>query len=251
VSTGLIPSSVWRTRFGADRSNLIGHQLDPDKLEKKVPSNLSGMDLQLSLLEPLFVEPGKKWIFEGEMPSTADVALWYQLDWAEKISRGEGVEDLTGGGARDGGGEGMRSVLNEKRYPGLFAWFERFRAHVEKLPSVETSIKRNDETGIKGELSKLKETKLAEEVPLLPTPAGPHQELDERNGLVRGAEVIIAPDDTGRDSPTIGTLLAITPEEVVIKPKEVGDGAGPTVGEIRIHFPRVKFVIRPVGQARL
>ena len=100
-------------------------------------------------------------------------------------------------------------------------------------------------------MSKLKATKLEEQIPLLPTPAAPHRELDKRNQLVEGADVIIAPDDTGRDSPTRGTLLAITPEEVVIKPQEVSEGARATVGEVRIHFPRAKYVIRPAGQARL
>jgi len=47
VTTGLIPSSVWHTRFGTDRAGLIGHKLNPDKLEAKIPRNLSGLDLHL------------------------------------------------------------------------------------------------------------------------------------------------------------------------------------------------------------
>jgi hypothetical protein len=47
VTTGLIPSSVWRTHFGIDRSGLIGHKLDPNKLEAKIPRNLSSLDLHL------------------------------------------------------------------------------------------------------------------------------------------------------------------------------------------------------------
>ena len=141
------PHTVWRSHFGVDRADLIGHKLNPDKLEKKVPSNLSGMDLQLSLLEPLFV-PGKKWVFDGEEPSAADVALFF-LDWAEQISRGQGVKDLTGGSAPDGGGEGMGSVLNKERYPGIFAWWQRFGAYLAKLPSLETKIQKEDEAGVK------------------------------------------------------------------------------------------------------
>jgi glutathione S-transferase len=250
VTTGLIPGTVWRTHFGRDRSNLIGHTLDADKLERKVPQNLSGLDLQLSLLEPILAGAGKKWVFEGEKPSAADVAVWYQLDWGEKISRGEGISDLTGGGTGDGSGEGMGSVFNKERYPELVSWFERFKAYLDQLPSTETRIERADDAGIKKTLERLRDTKLAEQVPVLPTPAGPHQELDRRSGLVLGAEVSIAPDDTGRDSPTVGTLLAIGPEEVVIKPQKT-DEDGPRVGDVRIHFPRIGFVIRPVGQARL
>lgn len=276
VTTGLIPSSVWRTRFGADRANLIGHALDPEKLERKVPENLSVLDLQLSLLEPLFsrtigsgaggaptsnssskeVEsPRKPWVFDGSTPSAADIALYYQLDWGEKISRGEGIEDLTGGGVRDGtsAGEGMTSVFNATRYPGLTAWFQRFKKFIDDLPDRETRIERQDESGVQRVLDGIKALPTLEEgAPLIPTPAEPHAALDKRNGLVKGAQVSVAPDDTGRDSPTRGTLVAITPEEVVVVPENSGDGPAPAVGQVRVHFPRIGFVVRPVGgDARL
>ncbi|KIX07760.1 uncharacterized protein Z518_02414 [Rhinocladiella mackenziei CBS 650.93] len=251
VTTGLIPSSVWRTRFGIDRANLIGHKLDPDKLERKVPQNLSGLDLHLSLLEPLF-SPGseeRKWIFDAPTPSAADIALWYQLDWGEKISRGEGTEDLTGGGTSDRPGEGMEAVFNGQRYPGLTAWFERVKTFFDGLPRMETRVEREDKGGIRNLLDRLKLTRLLEQTPLLPTPARPHTSLDMRNGLVPGAEVGVAPDDTGRDSPTVGTLVAVTPEEVVITPRD--NGQDTSLGELRIHFPRIGFVARPIERARL
>ena len=252
VTTGLLPSSVWRTQFGTDRANLIGHRLDPEKLDNKFPQNLSGLDLQLSLLEPLFsATDGRKWLFEGEKPSAADVALWYQLSWSEKSSRGEGIEDLTGGGVKDGGGEGTSAVFNRQRYPGLVAWFERFRKYLDALPSTETSIGRTNEVEIKKILQALKVARLADRIPLLPTPAGAHLELDKRNGLTIGAEVSVAPDDTGRGSPTVGRLLAITPEEVVVAPRRSADCASPTVGDVRIHLPRLGFVVKPDRQTRL
>jgi len=248
VTTGLIPDTVWRTQFGTDRANLIGHKLDADKLERKVPQNLAGLDLQLSLLEPLF-SFGRKWVFDGASPSAADLALWYQLDWGEKISRGEGIEDLTGGGTRDGYGEGIGSVFNGKRYPGLTAWSERFKAHIDGLSSLETRVEKGDDEGITRVLEKVKTARLRKETPLVPTPAGPHELLNKRNGLVAGTQVSIAPDDTGRGSPTEGTLVAITSEEVIISPRRIGNG--PSVGEVRIHFPRIGFVVRPIGTAKL
>ena len=51
-----------------------------------------------------------------------------------------------------------------------------------------------------------------------------------------------------RSSPTIGTLVALSPEEVVIKPKALEKAA--TV-ETRIHFPLLGFVVRPVKEANL
>ena len=50
-------------------------------------------------------------------------------------------------------------------------------------------------------------------------------------------------------SPTCGTLVAVTPEEVVLKPQEL-DGPNPLV-DARIHFPRLGFVVKPLEQAKL
>lgn len=47
ITTGLIPSSVWRTHFGKDRAGLIGHALDAGKLEAKVVGNMAGLDMHL------------------------------------------------------------------------------------------------------------------------------------------------------------------------------------------------------------
>jgi len=51
------------------------------------------------------------------------------------------------------------------------------------------------------------------------------------------------------DSPTIGTLVALTPEEIVIKPQKLEDAATPI--DVRVHFPRLGFVVRPVRGQKL
>jgi len=249
VTTGLIPGSVWRTSFGQDRSNLIGHTLNAEKLAEKVPENLSGLDLHLSILEPL-LQDGKRWLFHTEKPSAADITFFYQLEWAEKIARGDGVQDLTGGGAQDGDGEGIQSVFNPKRYPSLSSWFQRLKEHLDAMPLTEKRIERNDDTNIQQVLGALRLVSLGDKIPLIPTPAVAHHALDARNGLSLGAQVSIAPDDTGRGSPTIGTLVALTAEEVVISPQEI-DGKAPLVGSVRLHFPRIGFVARPTAKSRL
>lgn len=50
-------------------------------------------------------------------------------------------------------------------------------------------------------------------------------------------------------SPTLGNLIAISPEEIVIKPQEL-DGSTPLV-DARIHFPRLGFVVKPLDIANL
>ena len=54
------------------------------------------------------------------------------------------------------------------------------------------------------------------------------------SGLKAGEEVVVTPDDTGRD-PVRGTLIAADAEELVIR------STHPRVGEINIHFPRAGF----------
>lgn len=244
MTTGLIPSAVWRTSFGKDREGLIGHKIDADKLEKKVPQNLSGLDLQLSILEPLFdgATEAKPWIFDTATPSHADIALYYQLDWGEKISRGEGIANLTGGESGEQG-EGSHAVFNQERYPGVCHWFERMKRYVDSLPLVETRVELGRDETVGAILHQLRDLRLGA-VPLLITPGVPMKELDDRNGLTIGAHISVTPDDTGRDDPSVGTLLALSPEEVVIAPDKI-DGRNPRVGELRVHFPRVGFVARP------
>lgn len=81
---------------------------------------------------------------------------------------------------------------------------------------------------------------------LLLTPAPQHVEFDRKSGLLPGVQVSVAPDDTGRDDPTLGTLITLSPEEVVIQPRET-KGEEKRGGRVSawVHFPRLGFVVRP------
>lgn len=59
---------------------------------------------------------------------------------------------------------------------------------------------------------------------------------DDPSGLAPGAAVTVAADDYGRD-PVAGTLVALTPERIVIA-REAG-----TLGRLNLHFPRVGYVV--------
>ena len=197
VTTGLIPSSVWRTRFGTDRAALIGHNLDADKLEKKVSLNLSNLDLQLSLLEPQLREADGMWMLSTATPSLADISLFYQLQWGRDIAAGKGIENLTGGGTQDTDTAGTSAVFNQERYPAIWSWFQRMETFFYTLPSTETIVK--DDEGAEWVVQlETANVKPVNEV-LIPTPRPSHTDLDEKNGLLVGVMVSVAPDDTGRD----------------------------------------------------
>ena len=247
ATTGLIPASVWRTSFGKDREGLIGHKIDPDKLEKKVPQNLSVLDMHLSLLESLLADSTEQhpWILDTPTPGLMDIGFYYQLDWGEKISRGEGIKNLTKGETADGQGEGMKAVMNPDRYPKISTWFANVKKYFDDLPLLERKVEQIDQKGTDKVLGLLSGVKSDHNVDLMSTPAAPHQQLDERNGLRKGTHVEVRPDDTGRDHPSTGYLEALSPEEIVITPQEVST-SGNAIQGIRLHFPRIGFVVRPV-----
>jgi len=244
MTTGLIPGAVWRTSFGDDRAGLIGHKLNADKLESKLPDNLSGLDMHLSVLESLFAEADGGWIFATERPSAADVSLWYQLKWGRDIAKGQGIYNLTGGGTEDESMGGADTVFNKERYPNLCRWFDAFEDHVNGLPVVENDCAEEDAVQILKRYNSL-----GKKMDMLHASTPPHEELNRRNGILPGTEVSVAPDDTGRADPTIGVLIVMSPEEIVIKPQQL-DGATPLV-DVRVHFPRIGFTVRPSNQANI
>jgi glutathione S-transferase len=236
ATTGLIPPSVWASGFGKDRAQLIGHTLNAEKLGKKIPSNLASLDMHLSMLEPGFKEKGK-WAIPTRTPSLADVSLYYQLRWGIDISGGVGIENLTGGGVEDTREDVVGKVFSEKRYPGLWSWFHAFEKYVEGLPDTQM---RETEGWLKG----IKESEMGSHSAMLVPSAGEYQ-AELQKELVPGVRVSIAPDDTGRDNPTVGTLVAIGVEEVVIKPE------GKAEVDVLVHFPRLGFVVKVVDGAKL
>ena len=154
------------------------------------------------------------------------------------------MENLTGGGIPDSPHPGIGSVFNEMRYPNLLTWFNKFEEYVGELPSMET--KDPDWDGV------LEALRTSQDIDrnswLLPTPSEAHNEVDANAGLEKGTMVSIYPDELGRFDPTIGELLATSPEEFVIKPRTLERRA---VLDVRVHFPRLAFVARPIGTAKL
>jgi glutathione S-transferase len=195
VACGLMPASIWRSAFGRDREGLIGHKIDADKLEKKIPENLSKLDLHLSILEPMFDDGTGSFIFSTESPSLADISLYYELKWGEQVGSGSYTEHITAGETSDAELEGAAPVLNAQRYPGVYKWYKTIERYFENLPSTEERSEKFEDVlkQIKGSPT------LGRKSLLLPTPRSTHLELDKKCGLEEGALVSIAPDDTGRD----------------------------------------------------
>ena len=242
-----MPAVIWRTAFGNDRGGLVGHAIDADKLEKKIPEGMWKLDQHFSMLERFFPQSTSEdveWLFGTETPSLADVALYAQLWWCTQISQGNLMENLTGGGTKDAKHPGIEAVFNKNRYPRLLNWFESFKEHIAALPSTET--KDPDWNTVLETLRAAPDVEI--ESSLLPTPNAVRGEVDHNAGLKIGTDVSIYPDETGRFDPTVGQLIAASPEEFVIKPRAL---EVPAQLDVRVHFPRLGFVARPVSGAKL
>lgn len=136
-------------------------------------------------------------------------------------------------------------MFNSSRYPAVVSWFNAFEAFVARLPSTETRVEEGSNGGAwRDAIAQCAAS--TDAGMLLPTPAPQHVEFDRKLGLLPGVQVSVAPDDTGRDDPTLGTLVALSPEEVVIQPRET-KGEEKRDGRVsaRVHFPRLGFVVRP------
>ncbi|KAF7453120.1 Glutathione s-transferase like protein [Pyrenophora tritici-repentis] len=240
ATTGLIPPSVWSTDFGKDRAQLIGHALSPAKLGSKINQNLSNLDLHLSLLEPMF--GSGTWAIPTNTPSLADISLYYQLRWGIDIAAGRGISNLSGGETHDTQEDVMGQVFSQERYPGLWRWFHAFEAYMDAIPDLQTTVPESD-TRWKDALRRT--PLLSDNDLLVPTAVGQHRPLDVRGGLLPGVSVKIAPDDTGRNNPTSGTLVKMGVEEVVIMPN------GKAELDVRVHFPRLGFLIKVVEGSKL
>lgn len=194
------------------------------------------------MLEPTFSSAKQAWAIPTATPSLADISLYYQLRWGIDIAAGRGISNLSAGGAKDTDVDVTRDVFNERRYPGLWKWFHRFEEFVAGLPDLETVIERKD-TAWKEKLEAV-ELLIGDKV-LVPAAAEQHGSLDVQRGFVEGASVSVVPDDTGRGNPTVGILIKIGVEEVVIRPVEKAEI------EVQVHFPRLGFLVRVVEGSKL
>lgn len=106
-------------------------------------------------------------------------------------------------------------MLNSSHYPAIVSWFNAFEAFVARLPSTETRVEEgsNDDAWRNAVAQCAASTDAGL---LLPTPAPQHVKFDRKLGPLPGVQGSVAPDDTGRDDPTLGTLVAPSLEEVVI-----------------------------------
>jgi hypothetical protein len=118
-------------------------------------------------------------------------------------------------------------IISKRVFPKTFAWFERYRAAVEKAKSNAAQVKSLD-----GEAAAKHIHASGFGQPALSVDGGDPARLNE------GSEVQVYPADWITEHRDQGRLVGLAPDEVTIAVKSKGDV------EIRIHAPRTGFKIK-------
>ncbi|TFK43570.1 hypothetical protein BDQ12DRAFT_731573 [Crucibulum laeve] len=212
----LLPWDKVPAAFVKDRSALTGGPINVNALIESRGKSLTQLSSHLALLEEQLSD-GREWLFDTELPGLADISVHFIFAWIR-------------------GFRGTESLFDEAQFPNALKWLTRVSAFIEKKKADQaapTNIKANNAADI--------------------IVSAPYEAYDfvgfdvveaERLGLKAGDQIQVAPDDTGRNYPTVGKLVALNKEEVVIE-------VYGSKGLVRVHFPRLAFTARAVAKGKL
>lgn len=189
LGAGLIPASwppLQDEKLLSDRVDLIGRPFGPEVLTATRPLSLSKMFSLVRLVESHFLGDDKEFFLGGKMPTTADMHLYWGLNWGLRYH------------------DGAKPEISETTCPKLFKW----------LKAVETFLKdRKLETRIE----------ISEAYEVLKVPPTheyakfvPHVE-DNPEKLSPGQKIKVTPSDTGRSGPQLGELISLNYEQVCLR----------------------------------
>lgn len=128
-----------------------------------------------------------------------------------------------------------KELISAKTFPNVFAWIDRFRE------AYDAATEKNGKARVIPDREAI-DTILSSDY------FEPEGKIDKQDPLQlkKGQLVAINPVDSGASHIDKGELVAIGIREVVIK-KKVPNGKG----EIRVHFPRTNFTIKPIKESEL
>ncbi|KAG6821247.1 hypothetical protein H0H93_002357 [Arthromyces matolae] len=155
---------------------------------------------------------GREWLFDSQLPSLADVSVHFILSWLKSA------------------GIPAAQVVVAK-YHKTALWFSRVSRHIKE---------RRDTQAAPGIVSGHQAATTIVSAPHEPYDVtGFDKEEANLLGLQLNDIVQVAPDESGKNYPTIGKLVGYNTEKVVIEVQG-------SLGLIRCHFPRLKFAVTPI-----
>jgi glutathione S-transferase len=215
-ATGLIPWDRLPEAFIADRSKLRGSTIDMKAMKANIPNVQSLISSHLLLVEEQLSD-SREWLFNTVSPSLADISVHFVFAWSRSF-------------------KGTDTLFDTKRVPFTLQWLDRLTKLIKKHRQSQ-----NPPAKLKGEDAA---TKITSSIHESYDVVGFDTTEASRLGFAIGDTVQVAPEDTGRNYPTVGKLVALNREEITLEVQG-------SKGLIRCHFPRLGFFVKPVSSAKL
>ncbi|KAJ7744478.1 hypothetical protein DFH07DRAFT_834454 [Mycena maculata] len=215
LAPAMLPWEKMPTAFIKDRSTFWA----PINVEALVASrgkSLSTLSSHLSLIEEQLSD-GREWLFDTELPSLADISVHFVYAWLK-------------------GFRGVESLFDVDTFPNSLEWLARLTDYLGRLKQNRPAVPKISGSDAAAHIA-----------------AGAFEPYNvvgfdtreaARLGLKLGDEVSIAPDDNSRSFRTVGKLVALNREELVLETKG-------RAGLVRCHFPRIMFSLQVSSQSKL
>jgi glutathione S-transferase len=211
TDSGLLQNKV----FLDDRQKLSGgRRMTKEAMEAGRPDGLQNIRHVFDLFETTFLADGRDWILGTKEPTVADIDAVWPFEWM--IIDRYMKECLP------------EKNVNDKIYPKVYAWVRRFMTVVEDRKRACAKP-----TTLGGEA-------MASRTMSASSPADDIGFIkDDPLDFARGDEVQVIPSDYGQMGVSVGALVGLSTNEVVIE-NDKG---------LHLHFPRWNFSIKKVSQS--
>ena len=189
LAVGLLPPDTPMLQdkaFLADRTELVGQPFDPVAMGKARPQTISKMISLVQLVQGHFLKAGRKFVLEGDTPSTADMHLYWALNWGLRVH------------------QGARPEISPSSHPRIFEWLENVENFI-KDRKFETKITMEEAYEV------LRVPPTHEYAKFVPHVS------DNPEGLSEGQRIKVTPEDSGRNHPQFGTLIGLNYEQVCLR----------------------------------
>jgi glutathione S-transferase len=215
LSSPILQDAIWV----ADRAELTGGKFTKEALVKNRAECLAHLSIYFNMAEHNLLADGRNFIFGTEKPTLGDLHLVFSFDWAVHMQMHAEEENVD------------VKTINEKKFPRVCAWVERFRKAYKEV------AKANGSPGVISSESAIR-TILDSRLPEF------EDEVIEPDPLClkKGQIVELGPADFGDSHRDRGTLVALGIREIVI------EKAAPTGETLRLHYPRSGFTISTIDQ---
>lgn len=204
----MIPWKTLPEAFLKDRAALLGGPISPQAMVARRPAAESILIINMALIEEQLSD-GRDWLFDTELPGLADISVHFILAWARSFP-------------------GTEVLFDQNQNPHVSQWLDRLSKFFKEQASKNVPTVLEGKEAAKKIISSTHESYDV---------VGFDKTEASRLGVSAGDTVQIAPEDTGRNYPTTGKLVALNREEFILE-------VSATQGLIRCHFPRVGFTVK-------